>query len=224
MAEIKDSGERREFESGAVRDIQEGKGRCDLLPLGIVASLMPTSEPSEVLGAINDFMETGKDTHLFRAIKKFGGLRGWMLGECIMEVSKHYEEGAKKYGERNWEKGIPLHCYIDSGVRHFLKYIDNWQDEPHDRAFVWNMLGALWTIQNKKELCDIPHELIGAKYHNRMSLEQFLEHQEIVVKKKVPVESSRNAYVEVASGPDDLDSTSATKDKLTDWYIDGYGE
>ena len=29
---IKDSGERREFETGAVRDIQEGKGRYDLLP------------------------------------------------------------------------------------------------------------------------------------------------------------------------------------------------
>lgn len=33
MAKIKDSGSRREFESGAVRDICEGKGRCDLLPL-----------------------------------------------------------------------------------------------------------------------------------------------------------------------------------------------
>ena len=30
---ILDSGNRRAFESGAVRDIQEGKGRCDLLPL-----------------------------------------------------------------------------------------------------------------------------------------------------------------------------------------------
>ena len=30
--EIKDSGERREFDTGAVRDIQEGKGRMDLLP------------------------------------------------------------------------------------------------------------------------------------------------------------------------------------------------
>lgn len=34
---IKDSGNRREFETGAVRDIQEGKGRCDLLPLDVVA-------------------------------------------------------------------------------------------------------------------------------------------------------------------------------------------
>ena len=30
---IQDSGTRREFESGAVRDMAEGKGRCDLLPM-----------------------------------------------------------------------------------------------------------------------------------------------------------------------------------------------
>ena len=37
---ILDSGERREFESGAVRDIQEGKGRCDLLPIAEVAEIL----------------------------------------------------------------------------------------------------------------------------------------------------------------------------------------
>ena len=30
---IKDSGDRTEFESGAVRDSAEGKGRCDLVPI-----------------------------------------------------------------------------------------------------------------------------------------------------------------------------------------------
>lgn len=33
---IKDSGERTEFETGAVRDLHEGKGRFDLLPLNAV--------------------------------------------------------------------------------------------------------------------------------------------------------------------------------------------
>ena len=32
MEPLKDSGHRREFETGAMRDMQEGKGRCDLLP------------------------------------------------------------------------------------------------------------------------------------------------------------------------------------------------
>ncbi len=37
--ELKDSGKRREFGTGAVRDINEGKGRCDLLPLDVVGEL-----------------------------------------------------------------------------------------------------------------------------------------------------------------------------------------
>lgn len=32
MPEIKDSGKRQEFGTGAVRDVQDGKGRYDLLP------------------------------------------------------------------------------------------------------------------------------------------------------------------------------------------------
>ena len=39
LAMISDSGNRTEFETGAVRDIQEGKGRCDLLPLDIVNAI-----------------------------------------------------------------------------------------------------------------------------------------------------------------------------------------
>ena len=33
MSEILDSGERTEFQTGAVRDMHEGKGRFDLLPV-----------------------------------------------------------------------------------------------------------------------------------------------------------------------------------------------
>lgn len=71
-------------------------------------------------------------------------------------VIEIYEDGCNKYGERNWEKGIPLHCYIDSGVRHYIKFIRSDEDEPHDRAFLWNMLGALWTQQYHPECCDLP--------------------------------------------------------------------
>ena len=35
---LPDSGERREFQTGAVRDIAQGKGRCDLLPLGVLGA------------------------------------------------------------------------------------------------------------------------------------------------------------------------------------------
>ena len=40
MSELKDSGNRREFSTGAVRDVADGKGRCDLLPLGVIANML----------------------------------------------------------------------------------------------------------------------------------------------------------------------------------------
>lgn len=150
--ELKDSGTRREFPSGAVRDINEGKGRCDLLPLDMVGEVFG----DDVLNNLDGYVRTGDKELLVEALKEFSEKRYGDLYTAILEVSKQYEEGAKKYAERNWEKGIDLHCYIDSGVRHYLKWLRGDQDEPHDRAFVWNMLGALWTQKHKPELIDLP--------------------------------------------------------------------
>lgn len=150
--ELQDSGNRREFSSGAVRDINEGKGRCDLLPLGVIADMTG----DEVLCYIDQYIRSGNKTSLVKAIEAFSETRYGTLYTALLEVSKHYEDGCNKYGERNWEKGIPLHCYIDSGVRHYIKFCRGDKDEPHDRAFLWNMLGALWTQCYHPDCCDLP--------------------------------------------------------------------
>ena len=157
---IKDSGERREFDTGAVRDIQEGKGRCDLMPLDVVAEYMPDTD---VLHWIAKFMEDNDTQHLWEAFDLFQ-YRGFPIEDVVttkqrmantlLEVAKHFEEGAKKYGEYNWQKGIPTHCYIDSAVRHYLKWLRGDKDEPHDRAFCWNILCCIWTCNHKPELND----------------------------------------------------------------------
>ena len=36
---LKDSGNRTNFESGAVREVLQDNGRCDLMPLGVIAKL-----------------------------------------------------------------------------------------------------------------------------------------------------------------------------------------
>ena len=152
---IKDSGERREFDTGAVRDIQEGKGRCDLLPLDVVAELYEDANNGsdripKILFDIYEFQRDGDWRHLIRALRE--DVSGGTWADMILEVSKHFEEGAQKYGEYNWQKGIPLHCYIDSAVRHLLKTIRGDDDEPHARAFVWNIMCAIWTCEHKPEL------------------------------------------------------------------------
>lgn len=152
---IKDSGNRREFASGAVRDIQEGKGRFDLVPLDVVSKLVDENYIRSILDEVSAFMSDKNINYILNAIDLFCKYRGWTISKALLEVSIHYEEGAKKYGEHNWEKGIPTHCYIDSGIRHLIKYYDKWDDEPHDRAFIWNMIGLVWTISHKPELDDI---------------------------------------------------------------------
>ena len=62
---------------------------------------------------------------------------------AIMEVSKHCEAGAVKYGEHNVDKGIPTHSLLDSAIRHAAKYLDGWTDEPHLVAAAWNLLWAI---------------------------------------------------------------------------------
>ena len=111
---------------------------------------------SEILCYVNQYIRSGDKTSLTIAIVSFAESQYESLYTALLEVSKHYEDGCTKYGERNWEKGIPLHCYIDSAVRHYLKYLRGDNDEPHDRAFLWNLLGALWTQENKPELIDLP--------------------------------------------------------------------
>lgn len=157
---ILDSGDRTEFASGAVRDMREGKGRCDLLPLDVVADYLTNFNAlcwSLPIKHVSDFQKDGNTEHLLYAIRQLLMVRhGWELnaGWMFLEVAKHFEEGAKKYGEYNWQKGIPTHCYIDSAVRHYLKWLRGDKDEPHDRAFVWNILCCIWTCKHKPELND----------------------------------------------------------------------
>lgn len=115
---LKDSGQRSQFATGSVRDVQEGKGRFDLVPI-----------------------------------------------EGIWRLAKWYEKGAKKYKDRNWEKGQPLSVMINSAIRHLLKYLAGWRDEDHLAAAAWNIFGII-TIESRistgrlpKELADLPEPL-----------------------------------------------------------------
>ena len=152
---IADSGARREFTTGAVRDITEGKGRCDLMPLIEIGIMLW----DDMLAKIGRYIRTGEQQYIMEALNKFvpKAFDNWET--ALLELSIHYEEGAKKYEDRNWEKGIPLHCFIDSAVRHYLKWKRGDTDERHDRAVLWNLIGALWTQINhadKPELIDLP--------------------------------------------------------------------
>lgn len=158
---IKDSGDRTKFEYGAVRDMREGKGRCDLMPLEVVSRILARACPGRVMNIISGigrFQETGDTQFLYNAIDMFCHISantdleiGSATCTMLLEVAKHYEDGAKKYGENNWQKGMPTWCYIDSAVRHYLKWLRGDKDEPHDRAFVWNLMCCIWEVDYREK-------------------------------------------------------------------------
>ncbi len=158
---IKDSGSRTEYETGAVRDIQEGKGRCDLMPLDVVAEIGDCWEPwqRDILHMLDNFQNTSKISYLYDCITTFGSHTFPDPETLLLDISIHFKEGASKYGEGNWKKGIPESSYVDSAVRHFLKWLRNDEDERHDRAFIWNIMCLIWTHEHAT--CKMPAWIDG---------------------------------------------------------------
>ncbi|MEM1953381.1 MAG: DUF5664 domain-containing protein [Candidatus Caldarchaeum sp.] len=78
---------------------------------------------------------------------------------ALRQLALQFEIGAKKYGERNWEKGMPLSWFIDSGLRHLFQFLSGEEDEDHLRAAAWNIMVALETRERVK-LGQLPEELI----------------------------------------------------------------
>ena len=145
---IKDSGDRTEFESGAVRDCAEGKGSCDLIR--IKAFCEATLSADDILGKLGCFQEE-KDSCILKLIfNEFVEIYFKSKYDAFLELAIHFEEGAKKYSDNNWKKGIPVERYLDSAVRHYCKFKRGDTDERHDRAFLWNILCCYWTMTCKK--------------------------------------------------------------------------
>ena len=101
-----------------------------------------------------------------RTVFPTGGVRDMHEGKgdmvslpnsAILRLSKHYENGAKKYGRWNYTKGIPVSSFLDSALRHIFKYLDGRDDEDHLSAAAFNILGAMEMEAKHKELVDLPN-------------------------------------------------------------------
>ena len=107
--EIKDTGKRTQFHTGAVRDTGENKGDFACMP-----------------------------------------------AHALLRLAKLYEAGAAKYGRYNYQKGIPISSFIDSGIRHLFKYLAGENDEDHLASAAFNILGAMEMEEVKPEMQDVP--------------------------------------------------------------------
>jgi len=84
---------------------------------------------------------------------------------AIQRLAEHYENGAIKYKDRNWEKGMPLSVYLDSAERHLTKFREGHREEDHMSAVAWNAFGLIHTQEMikrgllPKEFDDLPNYL-----------------------------------------------------------------
>lgn len=101
FTEVKDSGARESWETGARRDTQDGKPRYDLIPL-----------------------------------------------HPLNRLAMHYTNGAVKYGEHNWTKGLPISRFYASLFRHLIAFAEGDETEDHLAAVAWNAF-AIMHFQNK---------------------------------------------------------------------------
>lgn len=167
---IKDSGTRRDFGTGSVRDAAIGKGRMDLMPMGFLERTMQLKTAIGAAKVINRELADQVNPRwvAFQFLCRFmqgapeflpaaGVLLLSIIGhrhrksgapfcfsmpdwDGLIEVSKLYEAGCLKYGDRNWEKGQPAHVYVDSAMRHLAKDLRGDTDEDHLVAACWNTL------------------------------------------------------------------------------------
>ncbi len=90
------------------------------------------------------------------------------------------EHGAKHYGDRNWEKGMPLSRVLDSALRHLHQWQEGYCDEDHLGHALWNvgaLIHLLLQIQDGRlpaELDDVPpmgngRRCPGQYGHNRFN-------------------------------------------------------
>lgn len=135
----KDSGQREDFSTGARRDIQDGKPRFELIPaqwLQELANELP-GEPDARLDLV--------------PIRP------------LLRVAALYGRGAKKYGEGNYQKGIPFKRVIASLLRHVYSWVIGQETgkedgEDHLAAAAWNAF-ALMYYEPKVCAGELPKEL-----------------------------------------------------------------
>jgi hypothetical protein len=75
----------------------------------------------------------------------------------LREVARTCAEGAEKYSDFNWEKGMPVHDLLNHAIAHVYAFLSGDRSEPHLGHAAWNLLAAihsheLWPHLNEGHL------------------------------------------------------------------------
>ena len=75
---------------------------------------------------------------------------GQILAYILEAYARTMHEGAAKYGERVWEKGIPEDNLRNHAIHHLVKLIGGDTSEPHLDHLIWNVLTIIHFREKEK--------------------------------------------------------------------------
>ena len=84
----------------------------------------------------------------------------------LYRLAKIYEEGAKKYADNNWKKGMPWSKCLNSLERHLQKWKMGMRDEDHLAMVAWRAFALMYYEKHRKELCDIEERMVVEKVYD----------------------------------------------------------
>ncbi len=67
-------------------------------------------------------------------------------------VARTCAEGAEKYSDFNWERGMPVHDLLNHALRHIYRYLAGDRSEDHLPHAAWGLLAAIHSEQLWPEL------------------------------------------------------------------------
>ena len=72
----------------------------------------------------------------------------------LREVARTCAEGAQKYSDYNWEKGMPVHDLLNHAIAHVYQFLAGDRSEPHLPHAAWNLLAAIHSAELWPQLND----------------------------------------------------------------------
>lgn len=96
-----------------------------------------------------------------------GGQKGQKLArfsliplDWLWSLAEHYGQGAKKYEDRNWERGYAWSLSYDACQRHLAQWVQGEDTDPetgtsHLVASAWHLIALWWFHQHKRGTDDL---------------------------------------------------------------------
>lgn len=65
----------------------------------------------------------------------------------LRAVAEACAEGAQKYGDFNWERGMPANDLLNHAIRHIYMFLGGDRSEEHLGHAAWGLLAAIHSIE-----------------------------------------------------------------------------